>query len=253
MPDLFNWLLVFLRASAMLAVFPLFAFAVVPRPVRIGLGAMMAFLVAPLIPVLPTTGLDVWAAIGLMALEIGFGLLLGFVSRMFFYALEIAGTLIAMEIGLSMPGGINPFTNTSTTEVATILQNLGVMLFLTLNLHHGLLIAFQRSYLFLPIGGGRLNEALLLDLIGRTNHLFWFALQMSAPVLAVSFMVTLIFAVLSRAVPQMNVFLENFTVRLLAGLTVFGLTCQLMGEHIANYIGRLPEDVLRVAQLMGMS
>jgi flagellar biosynthetic protein FliR len=133
-----------------------------------------------------------------------------------------------------------------------ILQNLGIMLFLTLNLHHGLLMAFQRSYHFLPIGGGRLNEALLLDLLGRTNQLFWFALQMSAPVLAVSFMVTLIFAVLSRAVPQMNVFLENFTVRLLAGLSVFGLTCQLMGEHIANYIGRLPEDVLRVAQLMGM-
>ena len=253
MPDLFNWLLVFLRASAMLAVFPLFAFGHVPRTVRVALGAMIAFLVAPLLPILPTAGLDLWGATGLMGLEVGFGLLLGFISRMFLYALEIAGTLIAMEIGLSMPGALNPFTNTSTTEIATVLQNLGVMLFLTLNLHHGLLVAFQRSYHFLPVGGGHLHEALVLDMLARTNHLFWFALQMSAPILAVSFMVTLIFSVLSRAVPQMNVFLENFTVRLLAGLSVFGLTCQLMGEHIGNYIGRLPEDVLRVAQLMGMN
>jgi flagellar biosynthetic protein FliR len=214
---------------------------------------MLAFLVAPLLPAVSTARLDLWSTMGLMALEIGFGLLLGFISRMFLYALEIAGSLIAMEIGLSMPGGLNPFTNTSTTEVGTLLQYLGVMLFLTLNLHHGLLIAFQRSYHFLPVGGGRMNEAVVLDMLARTSHLFWFALQMSAPILAVSFIVTLIFAVLSRAVPQMNVFLENFTVRLLAGLTVFGLTCQLMGEHIANYIGRLPEDVVRVAQLMGMN
>ena len=252
MPDLFNWMLVFLRASAMFAVFPLFAFGHVPKPVRVALGAMTAFLVAPLIPTQSTVGLDLWGGLGLMILEIGFGLCLGFVSRMFLYALEIAGTLIAMEIGLSMPGALNPFTNTTTTELGTILQNLGVMLFLTLNLHHGLLIAFQRSYQFLPVGGGHLREALVLDMLARTNQLFWFAVQMSAPVLAVSFMVTLIFSVLSRAVPQMNVFLENFTVRLLAGLSVFGLTCHLMGEHIANYIGRLPEDVLRVAQLMGM-
>jgi len=252
-PDLFNWLLVFLRASALLAVFPLFAYSNVPRPVRIALGAMLAFLITPVLPIVSTASLDLWSATGLMALEVGVGLLLGFVSRMFLYALEIAGSLIAMEIGLSMPGGLNPFTNTSTTEVATILQNLGVVIFLSLNLHHGLLVAFQRSYDFLPIGGGRLHEAVVLDMLSRTNHLFWFALQMSAPILAVSFMVTLIFSVLSRAVPQMNVFMENFSVRLLAGLTVFGLTCHLMGEHIANYIGRLPEDVVRVAQLVGMN
>jgi flagellar biosynthesis protein FliR len=53
-------------------------------------------------------------------------------------------------------------------------------------------------------------------------------------------------------VPQMNVFSESFSVRLLAGMTVFGLTCQLMAQHIANYLQRLPEDVLRVAQLVGM-
>jgi flagellar biosynthetic protein FliR len=75
---------------------------------------------------------------------------------------------------------------------------------------------------------------------------------MAAPVLAVAFIITLVFAVLGRAVPQMNVFAENFSVRLLAGMIVFGLTCQLLAQHIANYLGRLPDDVLRVAQLMGM-
>jgi flagellar biosynthesis protein FliR len=185
-------------------------------------------------------------------MEIGFGLLLGFVSRMLFYAVEFAGNTVATEIGLSMPGGFNPLTNTPTSPIATLLQYMAGLLFLTLNLHHGLLLAFRKSYQFLPIGGGQLGESLLLDVIGRTGHIFWFGIQMAAPVLAVAFIITLVFAVLGRAVPQMNVFAENFSVRLLAGMVVFGLTCQLMAQHIANYLGRLPEDMLRVAQLVGM-
>jgi flagellar biosynthetic protein FliR len=253
MPDLFTWMLVLLRASALLAVFPVFSAANVPRRVRAALAAMVAFLVAPVLTPVPSAGLDLLGALGLMILEVLFGLLMGFVSRMFLFALEIAGAILAAEIGLSMPGGMNPFSPSSTTEVGTILQYLGIMLFLTLNMHHGLLVAFQRSYHFLPIGGGHLQESLVTDLFTRTNHLFWFALQLSAPVLAVSFLVTLIFSILGRAVPQMNVFTENFGVRLIAGLTIFGLTCQLMASHIANYIGRLPEDVLQVARLAGLA
>jgi hypothetical protein len=49
----------------------------------------------------------------------------------------------------------------------------------------------------------------------------------------------------------MNVFHESFTIRTLAGLSVFGLTLQLMSQHIINYLRRLPEDMLSVAQLLG--
>jgi flagellar biosynthetic protein FliR len=74
---------------------------------------------------------------------------------------------------------------------------------------------------------------------------------MAAPMIATSFLLNLIMAVLGRAVPQMNVFTESFAFRALAGLTVFGLTLNLMAQHIMNFLRRLPEDVLRVAQLLG--
>jgi hypothetical protein len=48
----------------------------------------------------------------------------------------------------------------------------------------------------------------------------------------------------------MNVFHESFAVRTLAGLSVFGLTLQLMSQHIINYLRRLPEDMLSVAHLL---
>ena len=76
-------------------------------------------------------------------------------------------------------------------------------------------------------------------------------MQLAAPVMAVSFIVSLVFSVLGRAVPQMNVFHESFAIRTLGGLSVFGVTLQLMSEHIANYVRRLPEDMLSVAQMLG--
>src|SRR5262245_43313483 len=251
MPDLFTWLLVFLRAIGLFAVFPVFASSNMPVQIRVALAALVSFLVSPLVSVASPHTLDFWAVMGLMIVETGFGLLLGFASRMLFYAVEVAGGVISTEVGLMVPAGINPMSVSPTSEMATILQYLAAMLFLTLNLHHGLLLAFQKSYQFLPVGAARLHESLLLDVIGRTSHLFWFAVQMAAPILAVAFIISLVFSVLGRAVPQMNVFVESFSVRLLAGIMVFGLTCHLMAQHIANYLHRLPDDVLRMAQLMG--
>ena len=250
MPDFTTWLLIFVRASALFAVFPIFSITNVPRQVRIALGALLAFLVLPLVPGASAAN-DLWKLIGVIALEVCFGLLLGFVSRMVFYALDIAGNLLAAEIGLSMPTSINPMTANQSTDTANLLNYMAAMLLLSLNMHHELLAAFARSYSFLPVGGGHLSGTLVVDLISRTTHLFVFAIQLAAPLVAVSFVITLVFSVLSRAVPQMNVFAESFGARLLAGLTVFGLTCQLMGQHIMNYLHRLPEDVLTVAQLVG--
>ena len=90
-----------------------------------------------------------------------------------------------------------------------------------------------------------------MDIIARTGMTFRIALQITAPIMAISFVITLVFSVLSRAVPQMNVFSESFPVRTLAGLTVFGLTCNLMAQHIQNFLQRLPDDVMHVAQLLG--
>jgi flagellar biosynthetic protein FliR len=249
-PPFTNWLLVFLRVSAMLAVFPVFSARNFPVQLRLALGAILALLVGATLPA-PALAQDLWGLAGQMAMEVCIGLILGFASRMIFFALEIAGAVVGIEIGLAMPAGLNPLTDTSMTPPATILYYLAVMLWLTLDMHHWMLAAFQRTYSFLPVGGAHLSQAFLADIVGRTSGIFVIALQLAAPLMAVSFIISLIFSVLGRAVPQMNVFSESFALRPLVGLSVFGLTLELMAGHIVNYLRRLPEDVLRVAQLLG--
>jgi flagellar biosynthetic protein FliR len=249
-PELTNGLMVFLRVSAMLAVFPVFSAQNFPVQLRLALGALMAILVSATLPA-PALAPDIWGLAGQMTVEIAIGLMLGFASRMVFFALEIAGAIVGIEIGLAMPAGLNSLTDTYTTIPGTLLYYLAVMLWLTLDLHHWMLAGFQRTFSYLPVGGAHVSQAFLADIVGRTSGIFVIALQLAAPLMAVSFIISLVFSVLGRAVPQMNVFNELFAVRPLVGLSVFGLTLELMSEHIVNYLRRLPEDMLRVAQLLG--
>lgn len=249
--DLTIWTLVFLRASAMLTIFPLFSLQNFPVQLRVALGAMVAFLVSPMLapPVLTQAGF--FSVLGMLVMEVLFGLLLGFVSRLVFHILEFAGNLISSELGLNMASTLNPFTRSRSDIPGTVLYYLGALLFLVLDLHHALLLAFQKAYAFLPVGGVHLQQALFSNIVGSTGQLFTLGLLMAAPVIAVSFLVNLVFSVLGRAVPQMNVFSESFSFRILAGLMVFGLSINLMAQHISNYLRRLPDDFLRVAQLLG--
>jgi flagellar biosynthetic protein FliR len=134
---------------------------------------------------------------------------------------------------------------------ATILFYLAAIVMLTLDLHHWMLIGFERTYVVLPMGSAHLSTALFEAIIKNTNRIFIVALQISAPIIAVSFVVSVVFAVLSRAVPQMNVFSESFSFRIVGGLIVFGFTLQLTEQHVVNYLNRLPDDLFRVAQLLG--
>lgn len=244
------WMLAFARISGMLAIFPIFSSSNFPVQLRIALGALLAYLVVAMLP--PVTGMAIgwWGLVGGMVMEIGVGLLLGFVGRMLFYALDAAGNVMATEMGLMLAADFNPFSNARTEAPGIILNYLAIVLFLSTDLHHWFLIALQRSFVVLPMGAAHMTNTLALDLISRTGWIFLVAVQLSAPMIATAFIITLVFSVLGRAVPQMNVFTEHFAFRTLGGLIVFGLTLNLTAQHITNYLQRLPEDMLQVAQLL---
>jgi flagellar biosynthesis protein FliR len=250
-PNLHNWLLIFLRVSAFLLVLPFFSAVNFPPQIRVALAALIALLLAPLLPPVALARLDFLSLLGVMIQELGIGLLLGFISRMVFYAVDLAGNIIATEMGLNLASIFDPSSGQNAQAPSSILFFLAAIVMLTLDLHHWVLVGFERTYSVLPMGGAHLNNAIFETVVAQTGNIFMVAMQISAPVIAVSFVVTLIFAVLSRAVPQMNVFSESFGVRIVGGLVVFGFTMQLTAQHVLNYLHRLPDDLLAVAQMLG--
>ncbi len=249
--DLIQWLLVFARVGALLAVLPMFSMQGFPVQLRIGIGILLAVVLAPFLPALPPAAFSLWTLIRLVTVEISVGLVLGFICRLVFFALEAAGAIIATEMGLMMSSEFSQFSGSTISPPAMMLYWMALMLWFSLDLHHWMITAFQRSYLLVPLGAGHCSEALLTDGIRRSAEIFELALQIAAPVLGVSLVISLVFSMLGRAVPQMNVFAESFPVRTLAGCLVFGVTCLFMAQQVLVYLRRLPQDFLSVARLLG--
>lgn len=248
--DFYNWFLVFIRFGSFLLALPFFSAVSFPATMRVALSALGALLMAPLLPPFPLAHIDVLILLGLMAREIAIGLLFGFFCRMIFYAADVGGIIISNELGLSMGNIMDPTSHQPEQVPGLILFFLSTVTMLSLDLHHGLLLGFAKSFEVLPLGGGHVSASLFELIVARTSQIFVIGLQIAAPVMAVTFCITVFFAVMSRAVPQMNVFAESFGVRIAGGLIVLGFTLQIAAQYIANYLHRLPDDLLGLAQFL---
>ena len=248
--DFYNWFLVFVRLGAFLLALPFFSAVNFPATLRVALAGLAALLLAPQLPPFAIAHLDIFSLVGLLAREASIGLLLGFIGRLVFFAADIAGQIVATELGLNMGQIFDPTTRQADQVPGLILFLLATMTMLSLDLHHGMLLGFARTFEVLPIGGGHLSSTLFEQMVARTSGVFVVALQIAAPVMAVSFAITVFFAVMGRAVPQMNVFAESFGIKIAAGLVVFGFTLQIASQYVANQLHRLPDDLVFIGQIL---
>lgn len=244
-------MLVFVRAGAFLSILPIFTMLNIPVMVRIAFSGLLAVLVAPTLPVFPFAHLGLMGWIGLLAKEIACGLVIGFVTRMVFFATDLAGVLAANEMGLNMASVFDPLSARPTQAPALVMFLLTCVLMMSLDLHHWLLTGFQYTYTLVPIGSARLQEVLFTNILQHTSRVFLVAVQIAGPLIAGSLLSMLLLGFLGRLVPQMNVFSESFSVRLAGGLAVFALTLEITAQHILNGLHRLPEDMMRIAQFLG--
>lgn len=247
-----TWFMIFVRAGAMLSIFPIFSATAMPIRIRIALAAFLAMLSLPGVP-LPPGFLDVsiMTFAGYVAQEVFYGLILGFVCRLIMFAMALAGHFVGTELGLQLSSFIAPGESQPTTTPSVMLQMMAVMLMLALDIHFELLMGFQQTYNALPIGGGQLSNPLFETMSTLCGRTFVLALRIAAPIMAVGIVVNLLMMVLARTIPQMNVFVESFSVRIIVGVSLFGFTLSLAAKEISNYLRKLPEDFAVVTRLLG--
>ena len=246
-----TWFMVFIRAGAMLSIFPIFSAAAMPMRIRIALAGFLAMLSMPGVS-LPEVFIDgdSISFVGVIAKEVAFGLLLGFVCRLILFTVALAGHYIGGQLGLQLSSLIAPGESTPSQTPAVMLQMITVMLMFSLDIHFELLMGFQQSYNVLAIGGGHLSNALFTEITGLCARTFVVALRIAAPLLAVGIVVNLLMMVLGRTIPEVNVFILSFSIRILVGVFLFGFTLSLAAREITNYLRHLPDDFVVVTRLL---
>lgn len=213
--------LVFLRVMAFVVAWPIFGSATVPVSVKILLALVLTTIFAPLANLQNASAMNLQSEVMSLAFrEVMIGLFLGFLMRMFFFAVSIAGEITSMAIGLASAQVYNPAQGSSSNVVEQFQSMLATLFFLGINGHHFFIEGFVKSYELIPVANSFLNSAGFSTLVMAGQQVLVIGLKLSAPVLVAIFMANVAMGILGRAVPQINVLMTSLAVQISLGMVV---------------------------------
>jgi flagellar biosynthetic protein FliR len=218
----------FLRVLALFSALPVLGTRMVPMRVRVALAFLVAFCAQPVLPSMPVVALDSSGALLLVVQQVAIGLTLGFAVRIVFAAVEFAGELIGLQMGLNFAGFFDPVTASAATATSRFFGTVVAWLFIVINGHLTVIAAVVKSFEAFPVGDRPF--AFLSSLAPHTwgAEVFSLGLWIALPLIAMLLFVNLVLGVISRVAQQMNVFAIGFPVTLGVGLLGVLLTLPLM-------------------------
>jgi len=227
------------RILAMIASSPVLGNKQVPVRVKIGLSVLIAIVIAPTIGEMPPV--SVGSAQGLLIIiqQIIIGVAMGFTMRLVFTAVEMAGELAGLQMGLGFASFYDPLNSSYTPVVARWLGMIAALAFLTMNGHLYMLSALAESFHTLPIGGMMPAKG-FYEVARWGGVIFAYGLQISLPLLAALLTGNIALGILTRAAPQLNLFAIGFPITLAIGFFVLALSM----PHFIPLLDRLTHEGL---------
>ncbi len=217
--DFVRFSLSFVRFGTFMAVVPLFNMRNVPMMAKLGFAALLALIAMP--PLEPAWNLESWGVLALLAIhEVVIGLLLAFVVILIFSIVNFAGHYVDTPIGFGMASVFDPAIGGQIPVFSQFYYIMAVLIFLGVDAHLWLIQAVQRSFAVLPFGGLiQLEPAfwLVMDLV---KQIFVIGIQIALPITATILLTDIGLGIVIRAVPQINVFVLGFPIKIVVGLVI---------------------------------
>lgn len=211
------------RVLALLSVAPVLSHRAVPVRLRVALALAIVVLLLPIVESPAIGDALTGPGLALLAQNIVLGVLIGFTVRLVFAALEVAGEIVGLQMGLSYAGFFNPATGQAQNAVGNFMSLLALLMFVAIDGHLWLLHALAESFRLYPLTG---TATLPLD-FGQAARLgadiFTVGLTIALPFVAVMLLTNIVLGVLARVAPQLNIFAVGFPLTILVGLSLLFL------------------------------
>lgn len=211
--------------------------------------AIVLWFVTPVTSVLPTSLLGFVLT---LAAEVAFGFAIGFIANLLFIAIQGAGEIIDMQMGLSVASALDPIFGAVISIIGRLVFFVSLIVFLEFDGHHMVLSAFHQSFSAIPAGkiANFTSYNLVAQLMGLGGALWLTAIKLAIPAVLLIFLADFTFGIVSRVAPQVNVFMLGFQVKPLLGLFAISLTLPFLVRYVGNLVGTIGEELIKLFMIV---
>lgn len=234
------------RVSAWLLVCPPLNSRLIPAPVKALLSLAMALAMAPLltdsVPALETSAIIVSAAE-----QVVVGAALGFITALFFAAIQAAGDLLDLFGGFTLAFAFDPLSQSQSSVFGRFYNLMAVTLLFASNGHLLVLRGFLQSFETLPLTGTLSLQTLSNLLTEGIGEMFLAAVQIAGPLIAILFLTDVAFGLLNRVAPALNAFALGFPAKILITLALAGTAILVLPKALERLIETAVAAVVAIA------
>jgi flagellar biosynthesis protein FliR len=238
-----TFMLVFARIGAMVMLLPGLGESNIPVNIKLAIALLLTLVILPLHR--DAYHVDMNSLAGLLVLmvhEIVIGIVLGATARVTLAALQVAGSVIAQQMGLGFVTAVDPTQGQQGLLIGNFLSLLGITLLFATDTHHLVIAALNDSYAVFSPGETMASGDVAALATRAFAAAFKIGLQLSAPFLVFGLVFNIGLGVLARLMPQMQVYFVGVPLAILAGFLIFALVISaLMGTFMDYFIGVMHE------------
>jgi flagellar biosynthetic protein FliR len=229
----------FVRVLALISALPVLGQRMVPARVRIALAFFVALAAQASLPPMPVVPLDSPLAFVLIVQNLLIGITIGFAVRIVFAAVEFAGEVIGLQMGLNYAGFFDPASGGQGTATSRFFGMTVGWLFIVINGHLLVVMAVVQSFTAFPVGPEPFAFLRTLQPQSWGAEVFALGLWIALPLVGMLLFVNLVLGIISRVAAQMNVFAIGFPVTLGTGLVGVLLTLPMMQAPFTMALERM--------------
>lgn len=220
----FYFMLVFARIGSAVMIMPGVGDSFVSARVRLLFALGFSFILFPVLtPYMPKTVPDEVTLTLLLMMEVITGLLIGTIARIFMTALDVAGMVISFSSSLSNAQLFNPSLAAQGSLLGAFLSVTGTTFLLATDMHHFLIMGIIESYETFTLGKF-INTGSMAELVSKAvASSFMIGVQIAAPFIVLTLLIYIGMGVLSRLMPQVQVFLLALPLQILLSLILMTL------------------------------
>ncbi len=222
-----TFILVMSRITGIFLVEPFFGSKTIPAQVKAALIMVLSLSLFPLVSIATDAAQINMVFILRIAYEVLIGVVIGFLFLAIFLAVQAAGSFIDLEMGFGLSQAMDPTGNVESTALSRLYYMLALVIFLMANGEQLLVKATVVSFTVFPAGSMVFPKTLAPGVLNVLSDVMLMAVKVAGPVVGALFIADVVFGVIARAVPQMNVFVIGFPVKIILGLVAVMVTMPL--------------------------